>query len=89
MSSKTEHCVCCGREIPEGSQVCIVCGYGAEKKQTNYDRIRGMSVEEMVELMQKCGWDCPPYCGYRKIQSCDQNCLKCAKQWLESEVDTE
>ena len=23
-----EHCVCCGQVIPEGSQYCIVCGYG-------------------------------------------------------------
>ena len=22
---KTEHCICCGKEIPEGSQVCFDC----------------------------------------------------------------
>ena len=56
---------------------------------TNYDRIRNMSIEEMAEFMQYCGWDYPPYCSYLKMQSCDHNCIKCAKQYLESEVDTE
>lgn len=28
-----EHCVCCGREIPEGRQYCVICGkVTAEKK---------------------------------------------------------
>ena len=60
-----------------------------DKKLTNYDRIRNMSVEEIAEFMQKCGWDFPPYCDYQKATRgiCDQNCLKCAKQYLESEVD--
>ena len=86
-----EHCVCCGQVIPEGSQYCIVCGYKVkqEPKQTNYDRIRNMSVEELAKLMNKCDWDFPPYCDYNEAKTCDQNCLKCAKQWLESEVDTE
>ena len=57
-------------------------------KQTNYDRIRNMSVEELAEFMQKCGWDFPPYCDYQKATRgiCNQNCKECAKQWLESEV---
>ena len=85
-----EQCVICGRDIPEGSQVCVICGRGKPKKQTNYDRIRNMSVEELAEFMNKCGWDFPPYCDYLKAtRGCDQNCLKCAKQYLESEVDAE
>ena len=61
---------------------------GKVKKQTNYDRIRNMSVEEMAEFMNKCGWDFPPYCDHKKAENsdCDQNCLKCAKEWLEAEV---
>lgn len=27
-----EHCVCCGKMIPEGSQYCIVCGYKAKQE---------------------------------------------------------
>lgn len=82
-----EKCVCCGATIPEGRQVCIICGYKAGKVKTNYDRIRIMSIDELVEFMQKCGWDFPPYCDYNESKTCDQNCLRCAKEWLESEVE--
>jgi hypothetical protein len=68
------------------SKVSLINGHIDEPKQTNYDRIRNMSVEEMVEFMQYCGWDYPPYCSYTKIQECDQNCIKCTREWLESEV---
>ena len=89
--SKAETCVCCGRVIPEGSQVCVICGMEKPKKKRQIDRIRNMSVEEMAEFMQKCGWDFPPYCDYQKATRgiCDQNCVKCVKEYLESEVDAE
>lgn len=82
-------CVCCGKPIPEGRQYCVICGYKVEQKQTNYDRIRNMSVEELVDFMQRCGWDFPPYCDYQKAIRgiCNQNCKECAKQWLEQEVE--
>lgn len=28
-------CVICGRDIPEGRQVCVICGYTAEKKKAD------------------------------------------------------
>lgn len=85
-----ERCVICGRVIPEGKQVCVICGH-TNKKQTNYDRIRNMSVEELAQFMNDCGHDFPPYCDYKDATRgiCDQNCLKCAKEWLESEVEGE
>ena len=30
--AESERCVCCGKVIPEGRQVCVICGYKAEKK---------------------------------------------------------
>lgn len=82
-----EHCVCCGAVIPEGRQHCVICGKKAEKgNQRQIDRIRNMSVEELADFMNKCGWDFPPFCGCHKARECDDNCIKCAKQWLESEV---
>lgn len=56
---------------------------------TNYDRIRNMSVEEMMDFTQQCGWDFPPYCDYHKAQVCDNVCPQCALAWLESEADAE
>ena len=51
--SKPETCVCCGRVIPEGSQYCVICGNKIKGKQTNYDRIRNMSVEELANFLQQ------------------------------------
>lgn len=28
--NNAEHCVCCGAVIPEGRQVCVICGYKAD-----------------------------------------------------------
>ncbi len=32
-----EHCMCCGAVIPEGRQVCIICGLKANYKQSTAD----------------------------------------------------
>ena len=58
-----------------------------DKKLTNYDRIRNMSVEELAVLLDVCDSCLTPYCRSKKADECDNNCLVCAKQWLESEVD--
>ena len=34
--ANAEYCVCCGKEIPEGRQVCIICGH--KVGYTNYDQ---------------------------------------------------
>ena len=31
-TENAEHCVCCGKVIPEGNQVCVICGMGKVKK---------------------------------------------------------
>jgi hypothetical protein len=56
-----------------------------DKKLTNYDRIRNMSVEELAQLLNKCDCDYPPYC--KNPFGCGHFCIDCAKVWLESEVD--
>ena len=87
-----ETCVICGRDIPEGSQVCVICGKVGKGKQTNYDRIRNMSVGELTEFLFEWGDHnitiCNVLCGGYKSR-CGRNCVTKLKQWLESEVDTE
>ena len=34
-----EHCVCCGAVIPEGRQVCIICGLKTNYKQSTTDAV--------------------------------------------------
>ena len=88
-----EHCVFCGKTIPEGNQVCIICGRGKPKKQTNYDRIRNMSIEEMADVLS-IHEDCEKYCAYTKDGKCNKfqydgkgDCKDGVKLWLESEVE--
>lgn len=58
-------------------------GCNAFRNPTNYDHIRKMSIEEMAVFMNECGHDFPPYCDSKRSENCDQNCLNCAKEWLE------
>ena len=60
---------------------------------TNYERIKNMSVEEMVEILMcpvemDCNFKPPTNCAkYSNAIEADCNCCKCCEQWLESEVD--
>ena len=53
-----EHCVCCGAVIPEGRQVCIICGL-----KTNYKQ----STADVVEVRH--GYWIDGKCGHYKICS--------------------
>ena len=38
--SNVNRCVCCGATIPEGRQVCVICGYKTEKKADVVEVVR-------------------------------------------------
>lgn len=78
-----EHCVCCGQVIPEGRQVCIICGKKVNGKQRQIDRIRNMSVEELAEFLND-NYKCEQ-CDYHH-KCCNGECIDGIKQYLESEV---
>jgi predicted nucleic acid-binding Zn ribbon protein len=69
-------CVVCGKVIPEGRQVCVICGHKVGQKQTNYDLIRNMSVDELAEFILLMG------IGYISGQAPEN-----IKEWLEQEVE--
>ena len=61
----SEHCVCCGSQIPEGRQYCVICGYKVGKVNTAEQEIlitairtfgeeaqEGVAIEECSELIQ-------------------------------------
>ena len=52
---------------------------------TNYERIKQMSVEEMAEYFCKYGG--LPLCPLNAPHCRSNECPKCFKKWLESEVD--
>ncbi len=61
-----------------------------EKKQTNADRIRNMSDEELAELITHIDFDCADYCDCYAM-GCAFNCGKKDKEvalkWLQSEAE--
>ena len=59
------------------------------KPQTNVDRIRAMSDEELAKLFGTCAGACH-LCAYRNIKcvSNNYNCVDGILQWLKSEVKT-
>lgn len=58
-----EHCVCCGAVIPEGRQVCIICGL-----KTNYKQ----SAADVVEVVRckDCKW-------YQNLEIVDKVQTRC------------
>ena len=56
------------------------------RKQTNFERIRNMSIEEFVEFINK-NYKCRKCAYYNKC--CDSNCESGIKLWLESEASDE
>lgn len=57
---------------------------GEKIKQTNFDRIKAMSVEEMADFLDNhlLGH----YCNYDRCMKHTDDCEKCIKAYLESEV---
>lgn len=69
-----EHCVCCGAVIPEGRQVCIICGL-----KTNYKQ----STTGVVEVRHG-KWDINrncSVCGVYKFEGLD------ADVWADWDID--
>ncbi len=84
--ANAEFCICCGKEIPEGSQVCIICGnVPKRKKQRQINRIRNMSVEEMAGFIHGITSSIAVKLNGEYVS----NEIEYIKRWLESEVEGE
>lgn len=65
-----------------GENVSLIDGHiDYERKQTNYERIRNMSVEEMADLLD----------SFRQCSNCRRNGNNCfptfrTEEWLKTEV---
>ena len=77
------------------SEVSLVNGHIDEpKKETNYDRIKAMSIEQMAEVMYSaadkiCFENCMKetgneFCCKHDEDSRPEQCINCMKRWLES-----
>lgn len=64
------------------------------KPLTNFERIKAMTIEEMAYYLVE-RWNCPDCSEHERLsdnpllkgQSCDMQCKKHCREWLESEVE--
>lgn len=77
-------CICCGRIIPEGRQICIQCGDYDDMQnfkpriRTNGDRIRNMTDKELAKWLTAME---------RRALFTDSTTSETKwREWLESEV---
>ena len=60
-----------------------------EKKMTNFEKIKQMSIDEMARSCMDF-FSCPygtPYVGCPMEKRFNDSCIDCTKHWLESEVE--
>lgn len=87
----------CALGIEQDCNECRMCGNGkGGKKMTNFERIKGMSAEELAKTIYELDFDnglCPLYDMYEKRKNdsggCSYDCKECLLEWLESECDAE
>lgn len=48
-----EHCVSCGAVIPEGRQVCIICGLKTNYKQSTTDVVKVIRLQAIKEFVER------------------------------------
>lgn len=65
------------------------------KPQTNADRIRAMSDEELATHLHDIGWDCHLCAEHRRLdnepllrgEKCDEKCVQHCLEWLKQPVE--
>ena len=75
------------KEYGECSSVCE--HYNIKPTLTNYDRIRNMSIDELANFIPDWSYTKACKCDEESYADCNCNneCWKCVKEWLESEVE--
>ena len=59
--------------------------YKSKAKQTNADRIRAMSDEDLAKFIEEAC--CPPVCYTKHFDECQkEDCVPCWLAWLQEEV---
>ena len=67
-------------QLASSKQVVASSNTPEEKPQTNADRIRAMSDEELAEFISSCG--CPDH-----AKSCMASCTDCTLKWLKQPAE--
>lgn len=84
---KAHDCNCQHNSNSRDNEPCCRC----DSKQTNADKIRNMSDEELVELITgHLNFDCANYCDNFALGcalNCDKSYKEIALKWLQSEAE--
>ena len=84
-----ERCVCSCTQYEECNMECSMYRH-VTGKQTNADRIRAMSDEELAEFMKPYDSGCPRWNGKEPMPcSMRTNCRDCWLDWLKSPVEVD
>ena len=75
----------CGRRYVNTSN-CKQCT-DSHEKQTNADRIRSMTDDELAEIIFSSCFDNIDYKNCHAEDTAENNCKKCALEWLQSESE--
>lgn len=80
----------CSLGIEQDCSECRMCGKGKiGNKITNYEKIKGMSVEEIAKSIENMGCvKCENIIGKCNADD-DKSCEESIIEWLESECDVE
>ena len=79
------------KDICECDILCADCKHydntGGKKWQTNADRIRAMSDEELEEFIRKIAIGYEPWCDRHCNMDGDGNCNLCLSKWLKQSAE--
>lgn len=87
----------CAYGIEQDCNECRICSNkDSVKKITNYEKIKGMSIEGLADFLLKiidpsivqCMMG-EGICKWEDYPTHDKGCKDCFKEWLESECDVE
>lgn len=59
------------------------------REQTNEDRIRTMTVEELADMMERLGTNSCEYCVYEDVDCGEKDCRDGFVGWLRLESDSQ
>ena len=74
---------------------CPVCGHKTNMSQTNADRIRAMTDEELATHLHDIGWDCHLCAEHGRLdnepllrgEKCDEKCVEHCLEWLQQPAE--
>lgn len=75
--------------------ICRTCNGSGRKPQTNADRIREMSDEDLATHLHNVGWDCHLCAEHSRLENepllrgekCDEKCVEHCLEWLKQPAE--